>query len=80
MRSAPARWRRRCWRRGRAATRTGYAAFVPMGRIGQPDEIADAVCGCCPTKPATSLATPCPSMAVCVPYSSDDDVFWVISI
>ena len=44
-----------------------YAAFVPMGRIGQPDEIAAPWSGCCPTTPGTLPAIPSRSMAACAP-------------
>ena len=42
-----------------------YAAFVPMGRMGQPDEVADAVVWLCPRRRVTFPATRCPSMAAC---------------
>jgi len=43
MRSALARFETPLLAKGTGGDPHSYAAFVPMGRIGQPDEIADAV-------------------------------------
>ena len=52
-----------------------YAALVPMGRIGQPDEIADPVVFLLSEEARYITSTRCPSMVACA-LSDPRRRFW----